>query len=367
MRAQISLGQAWSAVPAPRCPARWPSWHPVARCAAAWSFAQMYAHAGPFQMLITISANDRAVNAWRDRLVAAGIALMAINVERDPLLTQGVFLRVVAGLAARLLVQERAQIVRPDEQCQEAFSECEVEVSHREEPADDPHRSHDGAVVDRFACDLYLVRHAEHLLRECRPRNPIARASLAKGIQKYPRAGRIPRPASVRSESLHHQAARPEQICELGPLVGVQERVQALHGLAHLPLDALGALGSKRPGFVRFGAIKCFALGGFRQQAHGATVIHFRLRPLDLQLIQNGGELLDLAFVELELPRQEAERTADSKARRLRETREVVVLELSEGLARAPGAGTTVGARRKHGGTAHRLFLLAPGLDHARR
>ena len=98
MRAQISLGQAWSAVPVPRCSARWPSWHPVGRCAAAWSFAQMYAHAGPFQMLITISANDMVVKAWRVRLATAGFALMASNVERDPLLTQGIFLR---GLAAR--------------------------------------------------------------------------------------------------------------------------------------------------------------------------------------------------------------------------------------------------------------------------
>jgi hypothetical protein len=69
----------------------------------------------------------------------------------------------------------------------------------------------------------------------------------------------------------------------------------------------------------------------------------------------------------LKLPRQESERTADAEARRMPEAWEVVVLEVGERVARAPVTGTAVGARHKHGGTAHRLFLLAPGLDNARR
>src|SRR5262245_56827147 len=112
---------------------------------------------------------------------------------------------------------------------------------------------------------------------------------------------------------LHHQRSGAQQVGEPRALLGVEHRVQRGQRIGDALLQALRALDPQLRRLLRLAGVERVAAGGIGEQRERTPVVHRGLRTLGLQLVDDGGEPLELRLREPELPGQESQRPADAE------------------------------------------------------
>src|SRR5262245_24540841 len=128
-----------------------------------------------------------------------------------------------------------------------------------------------------------------------------------------------PLPPSTGGEGLRQKARlddqRPgtDQVREAAALLGGQERMDLLEGLENGGAEAFRALQTQVAALGSLGTVEAFTRQSVRERGHGTAAIDFGLSALGLQVIEDLGQLGDLAVVEVELVGQETQRPTDAE------------------------------------------------------